>query len=104
MATPPRSNSGPVSMEKEHFQSVTSPRVNVYLQPGPQRKPNKKRKSTSSDNMAKTIKEFVDVHKEILKEKKKQEMEKIKLMKESIQLRRIELEAQCQFQSSHHPN
>ncbi|KAL2634326.1 hypothetical protein R1flu_005805 [Riccia fluitans] len=91
--TPPRSNPQRVNFDSRGSESVTCPRTKACSQPG---KPNKRRKSTENDEMMKTMKEVVGIHKESFEERKILEREKMELMKEMFQLRRMELETQRQ--------
>ncbi|KAL3694278.1 hypothetical protein R1sor_007929 [Riccia sorocarpa] len=70
--------------------SVSSPRSKACSQPGIQGKPNKKRKSSTSDDIENTMKELVQVFKDNSEEKKKQEHEKIQIMRELMDMRRME--------------
>ncbi|KAL3700984.1 hypothetical protein R1sor_019006 [Riccia sorocarpa] len=93
--TQPRNDTDPISQENESSEkSCTSSRSKACSLPGVEGKPTKRRKSASGDEMGKTMKDFVQAYRENADERKKQEREKIELMKQMLELWRMELEAQ----------
>ncbi|KAL3683923.1 hypothetical protein R1sor_001945 [Riccia sorocarpa] len=76
--------------------NAPTPRTKACGQPGVAGKPNKKRKSSSNDDLMTTMRDFVEVIRENNDEKKNQEREKISLMRDLVELRREELALQRQ--------